>query len=299
MTQVLTSGNVPPSWEITLFRMRPKTSTAKSVSDFRPIANDVCSINCLHTSCWDVFAYLMLGRMEDSLEAMQPEEQHGFRQGRRIEEHLLTANVCLQKTLAASTPLWIISLDLSKAFDKIDWNALWSALRQHGISEHLIWILQCVYYSQTGVVRERDVDSCGFDIRGGVRQGCVLSPRLFSAVLEMALSSWRAKMEAEGLSLEDGLKPLLDLRFADDILVFCTTLDKACLLLDELVASLAEVGLTLNVKKTKILTTQAQPPKKKTATNSWWGDGGCSRPFFSTQMARVLAPSWRVPSCRC
>ena len=43
---------------------------------------------------------------------------------------------------------------------------------------------------------------------------------------------------------------------------FFTTLDKACLLLDELVASLAEVGLTLNVKKTKILTTQAQPPKQ-------------------------------------
>ena len=106
---------------------------------------------------------------------MQPEEQHGFPQGTRIEEHLLTANVSLQKTLAASAPLWIISLDLSKACDKIDWNALWSALRQHG---------------QTGVVKERDVDSSGFDIRGGVRQGCVLrlSPRLFSAVLELALS---------------------------------------------------------------------------------------------------------------
>ena len=60
----------------------------------------------------------------------------------------------------------------------------------------------------------------------------------------MALSSWRAKMEAEGLSLEDGLKPLLDLRVADDILVFYTTLDKACLLLDEMVASLAGISLT-------------------------------------------------------
>ena len=230
----------------------------------------------------------MLGRMEDALEASQPEEQHGFRQGRRIEEHLLTANVCLQKTLAANTPLWIISLDLSRAFDKVDWNALWTALGRHGISEHLIWILQCVYFGQTGVVREHDTDSCGFNIRGGVRQGCVLSPRLFSSVLEMALSSWRAKMEAEGLSLEDGLKPLLDLRFADDILVFCTTLDKACLLLDELVASLAQVGLTLNLKKTKILTTQAQPPQQLqtrgdvldlVSTHKWPGcllhAGGC------------------------
>ena len=85
---------------------------------------------------------------------------------------------------------------------------------------HLIWILQCVYFGQTGVVREHDTDSCRFNIRGGVCQGCVLSPHLFSSVLEIALSSWRAKMAAEGLSLEDGLKPLLDLRFADDILFF-------------------------------------------------------------------------------
>ena len=137
--------------------------------------------------------------------------QLGFRQGKRMEEHLLTANVCLQKTLAANTPLWIISLDLSKAFDKVDWNAPWTALRQHGTSEHLIWILQAVYFGQTGVVREHDTDSCGFNFRGGVRQGCVLSPRSFSSVLKMAVSSWRAKMEAEGLSLEDGLTPLLDL----------------------------------------------------------------------------------------
>ena len=39
-------------------------------------------------------------------------------------------------------------------------------------------------------------------------------------------------------------------------------MDKTCLLLDELVASLAEVGLTFNVKKRRILTTQAQPPKQ-------------------------------------
>ena len=47
----------------------------------------------------------------------------------------------------------------------------WSALRQHGISGHLMWIWQCMYYGQTGVIRERDVDRY---------VGCVLSPRLFS-----------------------------------------------------------------------------------------------------------------------
>ena len=155
LREVLTSGNVPSSWQRTPFKMLPKTRAAKSVSDFRPIAN-VCLLCKL-------FAYLMLGRTEDALEATQPEEQHVFRQGRRIEEHLLTANVCLQKNLAANAPLWIIILDLSKAFDKIDWNALWTALGRHEISGHLVWIFQCVYYGQTRVVREHDADSCGFN----------------------------------------------------------------------------------------------------------------------------------------
>ena len=129
----------------------------------------------------------------------------------RIEEHLLTANVCLQKTSAANTPLWIINLNFSEAFDKIDWNALWTASGQHRISEHLIWIPPCVYFGQTSVLRRHDTDSCGFNIRGGVRQGCVLGPRLLNSLLKIVLSSWRARMEVEGFFFEDGLKPLLDL----------------------------------------------------------------------------------------
>jgi len=106
-------------------------------------------------------------------------------------------------------------------------------------------------------------------------------------------------MEAEGLSLED--KPSLDLRFADVILLLCTTLDKACFLLDELVASFAQVSLTLNLKKTQILTTQAQPPPQlqtrggvtvdvldRVSTHKWFG---CFfvfflRSFFSQKVSR-------------
>ena len=247
----LSTGQIPTSWQTTISKMLPKSSCAKFASDFRPIA----SLRLLYK----IFAYLMLGRMEDTLEDSQPEEQHGFRKQRKIEEHLLTANLCLQKTLEANIPLWIISLDLSKAFDKVNWEALWAALMQHGVSQHLVWILQCIYYGQSGKVREHFVDSRDFGIRAGVRQGCVLSPRLFCAVLEFAMFSWRAKIEAYDFNLHDGMKALLDLRFADDLLVFATSRDDTIRLLEELVTSLGQVGLTLNTSKTNILTTQAQP----------------------------------------
>ena len=146
------------------------------------------------------------------------------------------------KHIQPGSSAWIINLDFSKAFDKIDWNALWFALRQQGISEHLIGILQCVYCGQTGVIRERDVDSCGFDIRGGARQASVLSPR-FSVGAGNGPVLMGGKMEAEGLSLEN-------LWFADDMWMFCTTL---LLRLQKSVSP---------CKKRKILTTQAQPPKQ-------------------------------------
>ena len=84
----------------------------------------------------------MLGRMEDASEDSQPEEQHGFRKQKTIDEHLLTANLSLQKTLAANIPLWIISLDLPKALDKVNWEALRAVLMQHGVSN--IW---CRFYN--------------------------------------------------------------------------------------------------------------------------------------------------------
>ena len=74
---------------------------------------------------------MLLARLEETLDINQPEEQHGFGKGRRIEEHLLTANVIIDKTFACKSCnrlIWIISLDLSKAFDRVDWDALWDAL---------------------------------------------------------------------------------------------------------------------------------------------------------------------------
>ena len=78
---VLYTGEPPASWSKSLFTMLPKKLRAKQVADFRPIAN----LRLLYK----VFAYLLLGRLEHVLDAQQPEEQHGFRAGRRLEEHLL------------------------------------------------------------------------------------------------------------------------------------------------------------------------------------------------------------------
>ena len=258
MNDILHKGDVPSSWRKTLFQMLPKSHRARVPADFRPIA----SLRLLYK----VFAYLVLGRIEETLEQHQPEEQHGSRSGRMIEEHLLTANVVIDKTLLANVPLWIVSLDLSKAFDRVNWDSLWKGLLRHGVSKHLVWALRLIYWGQKGQVINKKDASREFDIKAGVRQGCVLSPSLFSCVLEVALKKWRQQLQDGGLDFGDGGIPL-DGRFADDILLFATSSDEAARMLDALVACLKEVGLELNASKTKILTTQAQPGKTLTTQN--------------------------------
>ena len=155
-------------------------------------------------------------RIEAQLESTQPEEQHGFRTGKRVEEYLVTTRMLFDKLLRANLRIWIISLDLSKAFGRVSWPALWPALSQLALSNQ-IWMLQNFYRNREGRVFANDVCSRLFRIRGGVRQGCVLSHRLFNSVLEMAMACWRSSVENLGLDLCNGGPALLDIRFADDI----------------------------------------------------------------------------------
>ena len=72
------------------------------------------------------------------------------------------------------------------------------------------------------------------------------------------MESWRDSAGNRGFDLGDGMECLLDLRFADDILLLAAIEEELTTLLDALVEELAGVGLLLNPAKTVVLTNQAQ-----------------------------------------
>ena len=75
----------------------------------------------------------------------------------------------------------------------------------------------------------------------------------------MLCRKWRGKVGRLGLDLGDGSQALLDLRFADDILLRATMYIDAGVLLDQVVVCLSQGGLVLNADKTKVMTTETQP----------------------------------------
>ena len=143
-----------------------KTPEAMVPSDYRPIAN----VRVLDK----MFAYPVFGRIEHTLDNAQPEEQHGFRKNRRMEERLATINYVFDKTV-------LISLDLSEVSNRINWQALWTALATHDVSQQSIYFLHLFYKKQRGQVLTYTARSCEFDIHRGVKKGCVLSPGLLCA----------------------------------------------------------------------------------------------------------------------
>ncbi|GBP19570.1 Putative uncharacterized transposon-derived protein F52C9.6 [Eumeta japonica] len=89
-----------------------------------------------------------------------------------------------------------------------------------------------------------------FKIQKGVRQGDRLSPKLFSAVLEMTFKSF----EWQNLGLNIDSRTLTHLRFADDIVLFAKTPDGLVRMLNELASESRKIGLKLNPEKTKVMT---------------------------------------------
>ena len=92
-------------------------------------------------------------------------------------------------------PVWVLMIDLRKAFDRVDHKALFHSLRQQMDSDY-VNLLEKLYKRQYGNVGKHK-----FLITRGVRQGDILSPLLFNAVLEHAMRKWKRKFRSHGFQL--------------------------------------------------------------------------------------------------
>ena len=68
----------------------------------------------------------------------------------------------------------------TKAFDTVKHSKIIECLPEIGIDDKDLQIITKMYWEQTAVVRTEHVITEEFQIKKGVRQGCILSPSLFN-----------------------------------------------------------------------------------------------------------------------
>ena len=76
-------------------------------------------------------------------------------------------------------------VDQEKAFDRVDREMLWKTLSYYGVNNHLIGACKSLYNDCRSVVRTNKGMSTQFLVTPEVRQGCILSPLLFTTYIDM------------------------------------------------------------------------------------------------------------------
>ena len=95
----------------------------------------------------------------------------------------------------------IISIDAEKAFDKIQHPFMIKALQKVGIERTYLNIIKAIYNKPTANIILNGEKLKAFPLRSGTRQGCPLSPLLFSIVLEVLARAISPEKEIKGLQI--------------------------------------------------------------------------------------------------
>ena len=113
-------------------------------------------------------------------------------------------------------------VDLCKAFESMNRDALWRILGLRGVPPKLIDLMSELYSGTESAVRCGGTISDLFPVVTGVRQGCVLDPTLFSTYVDWILGRMS---ERSSCGASFGNVKISDLDFADDAVIFAETLD--------------------------------------------------------------------------
>ena len=109
----------------------------------------------------------------------------------------------MEKYEAAGKKLYMVFVDLEKAFDRVPRKVIWWALRRKGVVEREIRAIMEMYDCVKTAVRMEDGRSEWFEVKVGVHQGSVLSPLLFAIVVDEITRNIKEGIPKEYLSADN------------------------------------------------------------------------------------------------
>ncbi|RTG81912.1 uncharacterized protein DC041_0005420 [Schistosoma bovis] len=201
-----------------------------------------------------VFNGVLLNRMKDAVDAQLRDQKAGFRKDRSCTDQIATLRIIVEQSIEWSSSLYIHFIE--KAFDSVDRRTLWKLFRHYGVPEKIVNIIRNSYDGLQCKVVHGGKLTDAFQVKTGVRQGCLLSPFLFLLVVDwiMKISTSEGKHGIQWTAQNQ----LDDLDFADDLALLSHTHEQMHIKTASVAAVSASIGLSIHKGKTKVLKFKAE-----------------------------------------
>ena len=193
----------------------------------------------------------------------------------------------IEKAQESEKNIYFCLFDYAKAFDYMDHNKQRKTLKEMGMPDHLTCLLRNLYAGQEATVRTGHGTTDSFEIGKGVRQGCISSPCLFNFYAEYIMRN--AGLEETQSGIKIARRNINNVSYADDTTLMGESEEELKRLLMKVKEESEEVGLMLNIQKTKIMASgpisswQIDGETVETVTGFIYGhskitaDGDCSQ----------------------
>ncbi|XP_073362462.1 uncharacterized protein [Aegilops tauschii subsp. strangulata] len=140
VSEFFATGIMPEGVNSTTIVLIPKVDNPKMMTEFRPIS--LCNV------VYKIISKCLVNRLRPILGDVVSEEQSAFVPGRLITDNALIAFKCTHYIRQEKDPdrsFCAYKLDLSKAYDRVDWRFLEQVMQRMGFASQWVkWIMACV-----------------------------------------------------------------------------------------------------------------------------------------------------------
>lgn len=249
------TGKWPDDWVHSIFIPIFKKGSPTLCSNYRTVS--------LVSHASKVLLHIIHNRLKSFLMPEIAEEQCGFVPGKGTREQILNVRQIIEKAREFNLKAYLCFVDYTKAFDSVNWEALWKILDRMGVPEHLSMAIRNLYQHNTATVKVNKTTSKTFKTQAGTRQGCILSPLLFNIYTEYIM---RKVLEGWEGGITIGGRKISNLRYADDTLILAATEEELRAIMEKLERVSRAYGLEINAAKTKVMIIDRQNENQPSVT---------------------------------
>ena len=209
--RLFTTGEFPSNWTESIIIPLHKKGDTNIPNNYRGIA--------LIDSLSKLYISILTKRVTFYINAYSliSECQSGFRSGYSTVDNAYVLYSIVSKYLNMKRkPIYVAFIDFQKPFDSVDRNLLFEIIHKNGIKGKLFTAITSIYSNVKAKVKTETALTDPFVCPVGLRQGCSLSPILFSLFIN-ELNTLLCNSDIRGIQMFPNVTEIFLLMFADDI----------------------------------------------------------------------------------